>query len=485
VQVSVIIPTRNEAGAIGRVLADLPANLVTEVIVVDNNSTDGTPEIAARMGAQVVSEPRRGYGQACLTGLAHTSAPDVVVFLDGDYSDRPAELPLLLAPIADGRADITLGSCLAGPRTPGALPWHAAFGNRIAAGLITSLYGVKISDLGPFRAARAKVLHALALKETTYGWAVEMLLKGAVQGFRIVEVPVSYYPRIGKSKISGTIRGTVGAAWFILSGIVRYLFPPAPGQPAAAGVQARQAVSMESSSENMARPANRDCTLVIMAKAPRPGMVKTRLAQRLPPLAVIELYRCLLEDTLALAQSLGGADVAIMCPPSDVEDLSHLAGTGVRVVAQRGDGLAAGLTSVFKHFAAAGRRIIAFNSDSPHLPVSVLKSAFEALATCDVVAGPTHDGGYYLVGATASHPELFTGDGMGTMNALETLLARTRALGLSVRLTDPFYDIDLVADLNRLAAELPWISARAPRTAAWLLEWGSTVPKPGESSGHS
>jgi glycosyltransferase involved in cell wall biosynthesis len=224
VRVSVVIPTHNEASAIDRVLADLPNYLVTEVLVVDSNSTDGTPEIARRMGARVVHEPRRGYGHACLTGVASASAPDVVVFLDGDYSDRPAELPLLLAPIIDGRADITLGSRLGKRRIPGALPWHAAFGNRLAASLITLLYGLRISDLGPFRAARADVLHALALKETTYGWAVEMILKGAVQGFRIVEVPVSYYPRIGRSKISGTIRGTVGAAWFILSLIVRYYF---------------------------------------------------------------------------------------------------------------------------------------------------------------------------------------------------------------------------------------------------------------------
>ena len=223
-RVSVIIPTRNEARAIGHVLADLPAGLITEVLVVDNHSSDGTPEIAARMGARVVREPRRGYGRACLTGLAHTSAPDVVVFLDGDYSDRPVELPRLLAPISEGRADITLGSRLAGPRIPGALPWHAAFGNRLAAGLISLLFGQRITDLGPFRAARADVLRALALEETTYGWAVEMILKGALRGFRIVEVPVSYHPRIGKSKISGTLSGTVGAAWFIFSRILRYYF---------------------------------------------------------------------------------------------------------------------------------------------------------------------------------------------------------------------------------------------------------------------
>ena len=228
-RVSVIIPTHNEAGAIERVLADLPGALTTEVIVVDSNSQDGTPEIAARMGALVVSEPRRGYGRACLTGLAKANSPDVVVFLDGDYSDRPSELPILLAPIAEGRADITLGSRLREGLSTGALPWHQVFGNRLAARLIRILYGVDISDLGPFRAGRAEVLRALALEEATYGWAVEMILKGALAGFRVVEVPVSYHPRIGKSKIGGTMKGTVGAAWFILSLIVRYSFRPRRG----------------------------------------------------------------------------------------------------------------------------------------------------------------------------------------------------------------------------------------------------------------
>jgi len=222
--VSVIIPTRNEAQSIEHVLADLPRDLVTEVIVVDSSSNDGTPEIAARMGARVIQEPRRGYGSACLTGLAAAESPDVVVFLDGDYSDRPSELPTLLAPIIEGRADITLGSRLGERRIAGALPWHQAFGNRLAAGLIRILYGLQISELGPFRAARADVLRKLALEEATYGWAVEMILKGTLAGSRVLEVPVSYYPRIGESKISGTVKGTVGAAWFILSLIVRYYF---------------------------------------------------------------------------------------------------------------------------------------------------------------------------------------------------------------------------------------------------------------------
>jgi glycosyltransferase involved in cell wall biosynthesis len=224
VRVSVVIPTHNEAQAIARVLADLPPEFTTEIIVVDSNSTDGTPEIAASMGAHVVREPLRGYGRACLTGLATASAPDVVVFLDGDYSDRPSELPILLAPITEGRADITLGSRLREQRSAAALPWHQAAGNRLAAGLIRVLYGIDISDLGPFRAGRADVLRVLALEETTYGWAVEMILKGALGGFRVVEVPVSYYPRIGQSKISGTLKGTLGAGWCILSLIVRYYF---------------------------------------------------------------------------------------------------------------------------------------------------------------------------------------------------------------------------------------------------------------------
>jgi glycosyltransferase involved in cell wall biosynthesis len=224
VRVSVVIPTHNEAKAIGQVLGDLPCDLVTEVIVVDSNSTDGTPDVARSMGARVVAEPRRGYGRACLTGLANTQKPDVVVFLDGDYSDRPSELPLLLAPLIEGRADITLGSRLHKQGQSSTLPWHQSFGNKLAAALIRPLYGVQVSDLGPFRAARADVLRGLGLQEETYGWAVEMILKGAIHGYRIVEVPVSYFPRIGKSKISGTVKGTVGAGWFILSRIVGYYF---------------------------------------------------------------------------------------------------------------------------------------------------------------------------------------------------------------------------------------------------------------------
>jgi hypothetical protein len=233
---------------------------------------------------------------------------------------------------------------------------------------------------------------------------------------------------------------------------------------------------MKSPSETAVRSSGSGRVLVIMAKAPRPGEVKTRLAASLSPTAVTDFYCCLLEDTLALARSLGDVEVAIMCPDTDVNELGRLAGKEASVIAQKGEGLAAGLTSVFAHFAEGHqRRTIAFNSDSPHLPRSVLEDAFETLTAHDVVVGPTHDGGYYLVGAKASHPTLFTHDGMGTSSALDRLLSRARTLELSVGFAASFYDIDVVDDLTRLAEELRLAPSRAPRTARWLQEWGDAI----------
>src|SRR5260370_8862338 len=205
-------------------------------------------------------------------------------------------------------------------------------------------------------------------------------------------------------------------------------------------------------------------------------MDKARMDRSLPLPAVTALYRCFFDDTMALARSLDAVEVAIMCPGSDVGELAGLAGDAVRVVAQKGEGLEAGLTSVFAQFAEAGRRrMIAFNSDTPHLPVSVLQTAFEALSSNDLVVGPTHDGGYYLIGAKATHPALFGGDGMGTTNALEALLGRARTLELSVGFTDPFYDVDVAGDLIRLAAELRRDPPRAPRAAASFTHGGQAA----------
>jgi len=241
---------------------------------------------------------------------------------------------------------------------------------------------------------------------------------------------------------------------------------------------------MESSSQTADSPSRPTRTLVVMAKAPRPGMVKTRLTGSLPSPAVIALYRCLLEDTLALAKSLAGVEVAVMCPEPDQEELAQLLGSTVPVVAQKGNGLAAGLISVFRHFTdAGGQRVIAFNSDSPHLAPSVLAAGFEILDKQDVVVGPTDDGGYYLVGAKAAHPTLFENDGMGTKSALERLLARTEELGLSTGFTEPFYDIDVANDLVQLARELQSAPAKAPRTARWFTEWQPAVAQLGHRAG--
>jgi uncharacterized protein len=236
---------------------------------------------------------------------------------------------------------------------------------------------------------------------------------------------------------------------------------------------------MKSPREGPTRSFGSDRALVIMAKAPRIGAVKTRLTPRYSHEAVTDFYRCLLADTLALATSLGDVKVAIMCPDSDVSELTRWVFKEADVVAQTGEGLAAGLTSVFAHFANDHqRRIIAFNSDSPHLPHSVLEDAFETLAAHDLVVGPTHDGGYYLVGAKASHPTLFEGDGMGTSSALDKLLSRARTLQLSFSLAAPFYDIDVPEDLARLAEELRLAPEKAPCTAAWVKEWEPIAAEP-------
>jgi uncharacterized protein len=212
----------------------------------------------------------------------------------------------------------------------------------------------------------------------------------------------------------------------------------------------------------------RERVLAIMAKAPRPGHAKTRLAHSAD--RAIDLYRCLVEDTVALARQLHDVDIAVVCPIGDRADLAAWL-EDVNVVEQAGTGLAAALTGTFEHFAAAGyRRIVAFNADTPHLPPAILERAFEALAAHDLVVGPTTDGGYYLVGARSAAPSLFDASPIGTGSALGALLARADALGLVVARTDAWYDIDVGRDLERLAAELAVHPEAAPRTAAHLAK---------------
>lgn len=221
-RISVLIPALNERESIGRVLGDLPGDLIHEVVVVDNGSTDGTGEIAVRHGARVIREERRGYGRACLTGLDAIGATDVVVFLDADYSDDPTELPLVVAPILEGRADMVIGSRVLGERERGALLPQARFGNFLSVFLIETLCGETFTDLGPFRAIRRDALDRIEMADEDFGWTVEMQVKAARAGLRSVEVPVRYRRRIGQSKISGTLMGSIRAGEKILRTIWRY-----------------------------------------------------------------------------------------------------------------------------------------------------------------------------------------------------------------------------------------------------------------------
>ena len=227
-RISVIIPAHNEAGAIALVLAEIPAGLAHEVIVVDNNSTDDTGRFARAGGATVLREPRGGYGYACLAGMAHAFGgsksdwPDIVVFLDGDQSAFPEQMPELLAPLLRGQADLVIGSRALGEREKGSLLPQQRFGNWLAARLLNLRYGGQVTDLGPFRAITAPALLAIGMEDKTYGWTVEMQVKAARQGLRTVEVPVRYRKRIGTSKVSGTVRGTLGAGYKILWTIFKY-----------------------------------------------------------------------------------------------------------------------------------------------------------------------------------------------------------------------------------------------------------------------
>ncbi len=225
--IRVIIPAFNEQNAVGLVIDEIPKDLVSEIIVVDNGSTDDTFQQAQSRGATVLQEPVRGYGNACLKGMDHiaesSTRPDIVVFLDGDHSDYPEQMRDLVKPIIDGKVDMVIGSRAMGQKEQGSMTPQQVFGNWLATWLIKLFYGVRFTDLGPFRAIRYESLLTIGMQDRTYGWTVEMQLKAAKLNLRSIDIPVDYRRRIGISKVSGTVKGTIGAGYKIIYTIFKYL----------------------------------------------------------------------------------------------------------------------------------------------------------------------------------------------------------------------------------------------------------------------
>jgi len=224
VKLSVVIPAFNEEPAIGEVIGAVPKDRVHDIVVVDNGSTDETAKKAALAGARVVFEPRPGYGSACLAGAKAAADADVLVFLDGDRSDDPRQLNIVAGPVLDNRADLVIGSRIKGVLEKGAMPLHGRLGNRLIVSILRRLYGANITDIGSFRAVKSQTLFDLKMEQMTYGWPVEMVVKAARKGLRIQSVPINYRRRIGKSKVTGTIRGTVLATYYMFLVPLKYLF---------------------------------------------------------------------------------------------------------------------------------------------------------------------------------------------------------------------------------------------------------------------
>jgi hypothetical protein len=425
-KVAVIIPALDEEQSIGKVISMIP-DWVDEIIVADNGSRDRTIEVARARGARVVSEPQRGYGSACLAGIAALQDPDVVVFLDGDYSDHPEEMARLVDPIVRDEADLVAGSRVLGQCEAGALAPQARFGNWLACALIRLFWKASYTDLGPFRAVRASTLKSLEMRDPDYGWMVEMQIKAPRVGWRVKEVPVSYRRRIGKSKITGTVKGVLGAGAKILLTIFLLAIQP-------------QRASKQTASER----------LIIFTRYPEPGKTKTRLIPALGPDGAADLHRRMTEHTLKRALTLKSEAVSIEVRFAGGNEQLMRAWLGAQMILRRqGQGdLGACMDRAFREtFQAGAKRVVIIGTDCPALTGALLRTAFEALKQHDIVIGPAHDGGYYLIGLRRRVPQLFQGLPWGTASVLELTLRKAAELGFWPEQLTPLDDVDRPEDL--------------------------------------
>ena len=432
IRIGVIIPALDEEAAIGHVLRALPA-WVDDVVVIDNGSTDRTAQVAASLGARVINEPVRGYGQACLTGIRELGPVDVVVFLDGDSSDDPAQIGSVVEPIAQGAAEFVVGSRVRGRREPGALTPQQRFGNWLACHLIDLLHGHRFSDLGPFRAIRRSALERLQMDDRGYGWTVQMQVRAVLRRLRIVEVPVSYRCRIGRSKISGTIRGVLGAGSKILYTILKERL-------------------------QTARPATQE-RLLVFARYPQPGLTKTRLVPAMGGEGAATLQHRMSAGLLHEARTVRdcrGTRIVVHFADGDLPRMRSQYGSDLSYRPQYEGGLGDRLTAAFSEaFASGARRVVAVGTDCPDLKEPVLAEALDALNDDDVVLGPATDGGYYLIGLRRLEAALFRQIDWGTSRVLEQTLSAARRAGLSVRLLGPLDDVDRPEDLVHTRKHLP------------------------------
>lgn len=417
---------------------------------MDNGSTDGTAEVALASGATVVSEPTPGYGRACLAGLAAVGpAADTIVFLDGDHADYPEELSALLAPIAQGRADLVIGSRVALGEW-GSLTVPQRIGNRLACALIRWRFGVSYTDLGPFRAIRREALEQLRMQDRAFGWTVEMQAKAARERLRIAEVAVRYRRRIGRSKISGTISGTILAGAAIVSTIITVALQP----------PSSEARGREPTAVARGRGQRADATLpsmqalLVFLKYPTPGQVKTRLAAAIGTRAASAVYRACVELTLARLSALRARTILLVEPPEAVSHAREWLGAGWVIQPQQGMDLGERLAAaVSQAFSRGARRVIAIGTDAPWLRSEEIATAFAELDETDVVLGPTEDGGYYLIGLSRDAPKLFRGVHWSSPSVYAQTLTNARTLRLRTRTLRRGYDVDRLEDLHRFLTE--------------------------------
>lgn len=430
--ITVVTPALNEEAALPGVLSRLP-DWVDRVVVADNGSTDGTARVAAAAGAEVVFEPRRGYGRACLAALAHVLStphdkPDIIVFLDADGSDSPEQMDRLVDPIVRGRADMVIGSRLLGGVARGAMTAPQRLGNWLAPALIRILWGARYSDLGPFRAIRSASLRTLHMDDQTFGWTVQMQIRAIRAGLRVVEAPVNCGPRrAGRSKISGTVSGVMRAGAKILGCVAQErLLPPR-------------------------LPPRRNGLLGIMARYPEPGKAKTRLIPALGAERAASLHEAMLRHTIETATRLrqqSPIDVIMWGTGAQPGAFTARFDLGMVVRAQPDGDLGQRMMAAFHHMLRDAPAAALIGTDCPELSVALLDSAFDALQASDLVLGPASDGGYYLIGLRRPVPALFADVPWGGGDVLRLTVERAETLGLRITILPMLDDVDEPADLH-------------------------------------